>query len=149
MEGRNGTGPAGLDEVIRSVEALVAAKQAEVDEAKAVFDGLNAELRQLNAMLKAARPEQKAVEPKRRQQGVRYGEEELRIVLKRLESMRDLVEDIPGSFGTATVMALGYDSGQAQRIVNAMREREMIRLVGERRIGTGARPSNIFVIDHE
>jgi len=147
----NGSGPAGLPQVIASLQALVAAKEAEVNEVKGTYDGLMAELRQLNAMLRAAQPaERKGHGGARPGARRRYGQEELAIVVAQLrEQGRAAVEDIPGSFTVGSVEALGMSKSRAERIVKYLRDTEQARLVGERQVTRGARPSKVYLLNDD
>jgi hypothetical protein len=146
MERMDGSEPTGLADVIASLEALKEAKQVQVDAARAVFDGRMAELKQINAMLRTARP-QPRLETKARAKPNRLGEEELRIMLRRIDDLPPVVDDIPGSFTTRSVAdGLGMDKSKVERAINYMRDSGTIRMVGERRT-SGSRLSRIFVVD--
>ena len=146
MNAVNGSGPSGLAEVLAALDVLTDNKRVQVESLRQELRSHEAELRRLQAMRRAAEPPQEKVARPRRVS--RYGEEELAILLTRIRELPAVVEDVPGSFTTPYLAdQLGLDRSKAERVVTALRDREQIRMVGERQIGRGARKSRLFVID--
>lgn len=149
MSGTNGNMPSGLAEIVAGIEALIAEKQQIVDSIEAVLVDERKELRQLKAVQKAADPE--SVKPVKRVTP-RQGEEELKIMLTKLRKLpeRDWADpEIAGSFASRTLQGFGVTDSTADRMIKALREREQVRLVGERSLQKGARPSKIYVLNDE
>jgi len=145
----NGSRPSGLADVLVSLEALEVEAQTRADAARAVYDAAMVEVRQIRGMIRAARPAGKPG-PKQKpagRAGSRMGQEELRILLQRIDGAPDAFEDIPGSFTTTTLKNLGMGKGQAERAVRYLRDTEQVRLVGERKHEGAGRLSKVYVID--
>lgn len=141
----NGGTPSGLTDILAGLDVLVAEQQQKVDAVKALYDKELADLRKLRAVQRAAAGPAEKPGPKPAR-GNRMGEEELRLILKRLEDQPDAVADLPGSFTTRTLIDMGLHKSTAERAIRYLRDAEQIRLVGER-VLNGTRPSRVYVVN--